>query len=425
MKTKIILSATMAAMVLAGCGSSGDSVATADTSTGYFVDAAVANAQYKTSSGLEGVTDEQGRFRYRQGDAVTFSIGKLLLGETVPPVDGLVTPKQLADRNETVVLMLQTLQSLDSDNNASNGITIDTNTLEILNQLDTTLSLSDLNETTLVELDEEHHLGLDEDGDGHLDVDADNAITHMNESVYKWKKEHNKGEKGDKGFVVSDYIQSPNLTQELKDSLAYMGNEERLAHDVYLNLYNYHKENSAIEIKQLYNIAKNSESRHVSIVQDLVKRYDINVSDLSDVNKTIVSENNMSAENMPSGVYDIQKIQELYDTLYEKGIESQQDALEVGCMVEVTDINDLDEYIKQAEDANATDIVAAFEVLRNGSYNHYWSFDKGLKNMGIEDGCCSLGEAYCHPEYPQNEQGSQGGSHSGDGNGKQYRKGKQ
>jgi len=43
-----------------------------------------------------------------------------------------------------------------------------------------------------------------------------------------------------------------------------------------------------------------------------------------------------------------------------------------------------------------------FNFLRDGSYKHYWAFDKGLKNMGIDNGCCSLGTNYCHPEYPQN-----------------------
>jgi hypothetical protein len=56
-------------------------------------------------------------------------------------------------------------------------------------------------------------------------------------------------------------------------------------------------------------------------------------------------------------------------------------------MVEVTDVEDLDKYIVQAAASNAEDIVAGFEVLRNGSYNHYWAFDKGLKNAGIVNGC--------------------------------------
>ena len=126
----------------------------------------------------------------------------------------------------------------------------------------------------------------------------------------------------------------------------------------------------------------------------------------------------MSASNMPSGVYGIPAIQNLYDILYDKGIKSQKDALEVGCMVEVTDIDDLENDIQVAKDSNATDIVAAYEFLEKGSYNHYWAFDKGLKNIGVSEGCCSLGTIngvnYCHPEYPQNEKGN--GNGQGHGN---------
>lgn len=402
--TKIAFSAVAMSILFSGCGSS--DTTSSGTNTGYFVDAAVVNAQYKTTSGIEGTTDNEGRFEYKEGDKVTFCVGKLILGETVPPADGLVTPKDLADQNETIVLMLQTLQSLDSDNNASNGITIDPDTLAKLNELDLTISLSDLNESQLVELDEEHDLGLDEDHDGHLDVDVQKAMEHMNESVYRWKKEHKKELDDDGDFDLDDFLPTTNLTQELKDALAYMGNEERLAHDIYLNLYNFYKENSGIEIKQFYNIATKSESKHIAIVQDIVKRYDLNTSDFTDVNESIVDQNDMSAENMPNGVYDIQAIQDLYDSLYAMGQASQEDALKVGCMVEVTDINDLDEKIELAKEANATDIVAAFEVLREGSYHHYWAFDKALKSIGVENGCYYEGDLLLTNKegiYPQNE----------------------
>ena len=75
-------------------------------------------------------------------------------------------------------------------------------------------------------------------------------------------------------------------------------------------------------------------------------------------------------------------------------------------MVEVVDVTDLDEYIQLAQTSEAIDVVDAFNILRDGSYNHYWAFDEGLKNIGISEGCCSLGDTYCHPEYPQTEKGN-------------------
>ena len=416
--TSIILSTVAIGISLAGCGSSSS---TDNTTTGYFIDAGVQNAHYKTSSGREGVTNSQGEFKYKAGESVTFSLGKLQLGTAVPSTDGLITPNNLSDQNNTVVLMLQTLQSLDSDDNLSNGITISQKTIDKLNELSTDTSFADLNESTLMTLNSTYALNLDKDGDGHLKVNATEAIDHMNESVYEWNKEHPQENSKGTGFNLDDYLPSPSLTQPLKNSLAYMGNEERLAYDVYLNLYDYQQSNG-IEIKQLYNIATRAESKHIAIVQSLVQRYDLNASDFTDVNETVVNDNNLSETNMPRGVYDIQKIQDLYDSLYALGQNSQEDALKVGCMVEVTDIDDLDKYITQAQESNATDVEAAFNTLRDGSYNHYWAFDKALKNIGVTNGCYYKNDTLLTNKegiYPQNENGQGNGNGNGNGNGKQ------
>jgi hypothetical protein len=200
-----------------------------------------------------------------------------------------------------------------------------------------------------------------------------------------------------------------NLTPELKDAIAYMGNEERLAYDVYHNLYTYHVENSDIDINQLDNTSEKSEIKHVGIIQDIVNKYSLSPDELT-VLEEPVANRDVKFEEMPSGKYGVAHIQELYDFLYAKGTESQKDALEVGCIVEVTDVNDLDKYIKLAEDSNATDVLDAFKFLRDGSYNHYWAFDNGLKSLGIESGCCSLGVIdgvdYCRPDFPNTEHNS-------------------
>ena len=175
-------------------------------------------------------------------------------------------------------------------------------------------------------------------------------------------------------FNLDDYNITTDLVQEMKDSLTYMKDEERLASDLYLNLYNYYKNYSDLEIKQLNNIATNTENDQISIIKSLVKRYDLNSSEPQDV-------------NISRGVYENQVIQDLYDKFYAIGQNSQEEALKVGCMVEVTDINDLDKYISLAKESNATDIETAFKVLRDGSYHNYWTFDQTLKNLGVADGC--------------------------------------
>ncbi|RLA72292.1 MAG: hypothetical protein DRG24_03355 [Epsilonproteobacteria bacterium] len=198
------------------------------------------------------------------------------------------------------------------------------------------------------------------------------------------------------------------LNDEQKYTLAYMWNEEKLAKDIYLALNEVHP------AQVLYNIPTNSETKHQAAVEDLIKKYDINITNLVDYT---VEYSEAELRAFAPGQYGITAIQDLYDVLYLKGTQSMQDAYEVGCMVEVTDIDDLDKYLEMAE--GVEDLMTTFNFLRDGSYTHYWAFDGALKNMGVSDGCCVLGDFYCKTaaEYPQNSTGNGQGS-QGQGNGK-------
>ncbi len=192
------------------------------------------------------------------------------------------------------------------------------------------------------------------------------------------------------------------LSEELANTISYMGNEERLAYDVYNKLY------SEWGTKQFTNIATKSEYKHITAVQQLVQKYKMSDdASFTNIDLPALGYMNTPIEDMKAGTYDIAKIQNLYDDLVAKGSVSEIEALKVGCIVEVTDIDDLDKYLKMAKDSNATDVEEVFNFLRDGSYNHYWAFNKGLTKKGISDGCCTLGTVdgvnYCHPEYPQNE----------------------
>jgi hypothetical protein len=432
-----------ASALLVGCGSSSSSDNTDNTEalTGYFIDAAVANVDYNTTSGLNGTTDKYGRFQYKNGDKVRLYIGNLLLGEVAPTEEGLVTPKTLTAGDEAKeTLLLRTLQTLDADGNTSNGITIPQTVVDDLKDIKET-SIHDHNESSLIDLiDSGDKHALDSDYDGHIDVKDSDAKEHFENSQTEWNEgkrpdeghegepvgETNSGEShgngnggkdnensqdnnsseeshGD-GFDLSKYPLST-LTPELKNTLSHMGNEERLAYDVYQNLYKYHATESAEEIKQFKNISEKSEIKHIGIVQDIVKKYKLTATDMTNVEESLNLQN-VEINDMPSGKYDVPAIQSLYDTLYAKGIVSKTEALMVGCMVEVTDVNDLDKYITMAETSKATDIVDAFNVLRKGSYNHYWAFDKGLKKAGVTNGCFVEGDALLTNKegvYPTNE----------------------
>ncbi len=196
---------------------------------------------------------------------------------------------------------------------------------------------------------------------------------------------------------IEDAIDGPKsiLTQDLKDSITYMYNEEGLAYDVYMNIYKIQA------VNQLEKIATNSEIKHIEAVNELAIKYDLNMTTYDPTLEPY------SKEGIGDGKYSVKHIQDLYDILYPKGIKSKQDALEVGCMVEVVDIDDLNIYIAQAKESNATDVLDVFTFLINGSYTHYWAFNDGLENMGVTGGCCSLepalGYDFCHDEseYPR------------------------
>jgi hypothetical protein len=193
---------------------------------------------------------------------------------------------------------------------------------------------------------------------------------------------------------ITNAIPASDLSLEQKDTLAYMWDEERLARDLYLAL------NELYPSQTLYNIATKAESQHALSVEGLIEKYDLNILNAPDYTGGYSQE---ILNGYVAGEFTLDVIKDLYDTLYVKGSASLQDTLEVGCMVEVTDINDLDRDIEIA--AGAEDLVLVFENLRSGSYSHYWAFDKALKSQGVSTGCCVLGETYCKTtqEYPQNE----------------------
>jgi len=200
---------------------------------------------------------------------------------------------------------------------------------------------------------------------------------------------------------IVDTIDSPKskLSQDLMNTLAYMGNEERLAYDVYNALYEQYG------TEQFTKIATNGEYKHITAVQELIQKYKLSDDvNFTNIDLPTLGYMNTNIEDMEAGTYDIAAIQKLYDDLVAQGSASEIDALKVGCIIEVVDVNDLNRDIALAESEGATDIVTVFNFLRDGSYKHYWAFDKGLKNKGIVDGCCSLGMIegvdYCQPDYP-------------------------
>lgn len=112
-------------LINCGGGGSSSNTPTTTTATGYFIDSPVQGLTYVSGS-QSGTTDASGKFTYEVGKTVKFSVGAISLGEVI--AKGKMTPVDLvanADASNTKVLNItRFLMTLDSDGNATNGITI-------------------------------------------------------------------------------------------------------------------------------------------------------------------------------------------------------------------------------------------------------------------------------------------------------------
>jgi para-nitrobenzyl esterase len=98
----------------------------AEERQGSFVGSVVSGLRYATPM-ESGTTDADGKFFYRSGDTVTFSVGDLMLGSTTgrPTVTAVdLVPGASDASNDRVTNILALLQTLDEDADLNNGIQI-------------------------------------------------------------------------------------------------------------------------------------------------------------------------------------------------------------------------------------------------------------------------------------------------------------
>ncbi len=150
-------------------------------------------------------------------------------------------------------------------------------------------------------------------------------------------------------------VATTDLSEAEAEGLSFMREEEKLARDVYLMLY----EQWGIRIFQ--NIAK-AEETHMSAVAGLLERYGIPDP----------------AADTAVGVFTNPELQALYDQLMEEGSQSLADALRVGALVEEVDIIDLEDYIDQTDNE---DMLLVYQNLLKGSYNHLRAFTSTLEKQ--------------------------------------------
>lgn len=151
--------------------------------------------------------------------------------------------------------------------------------------------------------------------------------------------------------MAASHVMLGSLTQSEVDSLQFMREEEKVARDVYLHLYEVHG------AAQFGNIAK-SEQRHMEAILYLMELYGVADTALAE-----------------AGSFTNPALQALYDELVAAGEESLTAAFNVGILIEETDIADLEEAIAATENA---EIVRVYSNLLKGSYNHLAAFTSGL-----------------------------------------------
>ncbi len=142
------------------------------------------------------------------------------------------------------------------------------------------------------------------------------------------------------------------LTATETATLIFMREEEKLARDVYISMYDLW--GAAI----FANISV-SEQRHMDAVLKMLVKY--RVPD--------------PATGNPIGVFKNPDLQKLYDALMVRGRLSLLAALNVGKTIEETDIRDL---LKALDETTKTDLDRVYGNLLNASYSHLRAFTSYL-----------------------------------------------
>ena len=145
------------------------------------------------------------------------------------------------------------------------------------------------------------------------------------------------------------------LSPEEEATLLAMRVEEKLAHDVYVTLYDLWNMPIFLNISQ-------SESRHTASIAKLLSAY--NITD--------------PVDDSQIGVFEDPEIQKLYTDLIAQGSVSLADAYVVGATIEEMDIIDLEEALAETDKA---DLERVYSNLKNGSIHHLTAFSRAIENQ--------------------------------------------
>lgn len=144
------------------------------------------------------------------------------------------------------------------------------------------------------------------------------------------------------------------LIEAEKTTLLFMREEEKLARDVYIMMYE-------IWHSTVFSNIAVSEQRHMDALKNLIDKYGLEDSASSEI-----------------GVFNDEKLKLLYSELIDKGKQSLLDAFEVGKMIEELDISDLEAAIAET---NKVDLDTVYGNLLRGSENHLSAFNFQIESL--------------------------------------------
>lgn len=162
----------------------------------------------------------------------------------------------------------------------------------------------------------------------------------------------------------TDTSENTDITEEiaadavLAADLAFLREEEKLARDTYLTLY------EVFGLGPHQNIAR-SEQTHMDLVLERLTALGLPDPVTDDTVGTFVNPD----------------LAQLYAELVAQGSASEEDALLVGATIEDLDIRDIQSFYARTDDA---EVLAIYANLECGSRNHLRSFASQLSSRGIE-----------------------------------------
>jgi len=157
---------------------------------------------------------------------------------------------------------------------------------------------------------------------------------------------------------LSDTLENE-ANAELSMGIRYLREEEKLARDVYLFLY------EKFPLRPFDNISK-SEQAHMDAMKYLLDLYELEDP----------------AANQAEGEFTNAELQELYNELTKKGSLNEVEALKVGAYIEEVDILDLLEQLEHTE--GHEELNRVYSNLCRASENHLRAFVRVLGRYSVD-----------------------------------------